>query len=203
MNNAIHMEVAIFVQLQVYLLVTQSVFWPSSRIAARFDLKGCLAGRTERVDNDNSSNNNNGSSSSNNNGINNNSNVEEEFVVLKDGNFIEDGVHVDLGGSNRWWVVLGPVCTMVESLSLNRPLLIAYVIVRFSEQLSRDVTFLRSVGAVDYSLLLGIQPLSTSAIRARQSRYEHEQDDDDVSQMSMLTPEAGMDQAKYASAIKR
>ncbi len=40
---------------------------------------------------------------------------------------------------------------------------------RFSEQLSRDVSFLRDVGAVDYSLLLGIQPSASATAAAAEA----------------------------------
>ncbi len=124
----------------------QSVFWPSSQIAEKFDLKGFVAGRVESGGRDNMESNNN------------NSNPEEEdFLIWKDGKFA--GTEVNLGGSSRW----------------------------FSEQLSRDVSFLRDMGAVDYSLMLGIQP---SGDRDRTSSSSAKQD-------------LKHSYAKFASAIKR
>ncbi len=75
-----------------HILVMQSIFWPSSQITAKFDLKGCLAGRTVKEregkieeDQDDQVVEVFG---------------EEDFLVLKDGNFV--GTDVNFGGSSRW-----------------------------------------------------------------------------------------------------
>ncbi len=69
----------------------QSVFWPSSRIADKFDLQGAT-GRSEKVpqeeEEEDDDDENKGFPE------------EEEFMVLKEGNFV--GTDVNLGNSSRW-----------------------------------------------------------------------------------------------------
>ena len=58
----------------------QSIFWPSSGIAARYDIKGCDGGRTEDP------------------------HEISEFneTVLKDGNFL--GIQISLSQERLWYI---------------------------------------------------------------------------------------------------
>ncbi len=82
---------------------------------------------------------------------------------------------------------------------------------RLAEQLSRDVSFLRDLGVVDYSLLLGIQPLVQSDPSAnttdKRNRSRSRRNESDVDQLEQDEEEARRAKANYyahfASAIKR
>ena len=71
-------------------IVMQSVFWPSSRIAEKFDLKGCIAGRRETRSSEG------GAAGPD----------DEQQVVLKDANFEERGIILNLGPNRGWYAVI-------------------------------------------------------------------------------------------------
>ncbi len=80
-----------------------------------------------------------------------------------------------------------------------------------AEQLSRDVSFLRDLGVVDYSLLLGIQPLvqsdPTAITTDKRNTSRSRRNESDVDQVELDEEEARRAKANYyahfASAIKR
>ena len=67
---------AVFFLLQRHFIVMQSIFWPSSGITQKFDIKGCLGGRYQDP------------------------NTMKEHFVLKDKNFLNTPLNL---GQHKTW----------------------------------------------------------------------------------------------------
>ena len=64
---------------KVHFIIMQSVFWPSSGIYERYDIKGCISGRKEERPEELS---------------------EFNELVMKDANVLD--VSIDLGSNQKW-----------------------------------------------------------------------------------------------------
>ena len=64
---------------KVHFIIMQSVFWPSSGINERYDIKGCVGGRKEERPDELS---------------------EFNELVMKDANVLD--VSIDLGSNQKW-----------------------------------------------------------------------------------------------------
>ena len=64
---------------KVHFIIMQSVFWPSSGINERYDIKGCISGRKEERPDELS---------------------EFNELVMKDANVLD--VLIDLGSNQKW-----------------------------------------------------------------------------------------------------